>query len=114
MTTKTKQLTDEMLLNELENSYLDPTYKDHFAELIPNMGDKDRTQLMDLIRQSHNVKEQEDKAQDDLRALNAEYDQKISDKKRELTQYALGEYRKLEAKESEEEVGKIETEITNI
>jgi len=118
MPTKTKQLTDEMLLDELENSYLDQSYKDHFAELIPNMRNEDRAQLMDLIKQSHKVKEQEDKAQTryqtDLKALNAEYDQKISDTKKDMTQYALNEYRKLEKKESEEEMGKIESQITNI
>ena len=105
-------------MDELENSYLDQTYKDHFAELIPSMRAEDRAQLMDLIKQSHKVKAQEDTAQTryqkDLKELNTEYDQKISDTKKELTQYTLNEYRNLEAKESKEEIGKIETEITNI
>jgi hypothetical protein len=117
MSTKTK-ITDQTLLDELENSYLDPMYKDHFAQLIPDMGDKDRAQLMDLIKESHKAKEQKNSAeaeyQNDLKDLNAEYDQKISDKKKELTQYTLNEYRKLEAKQSEEETAKIESQITNI
>jgi CRISPR/Cas system Type II protein with McrA/HNH and RuvC-like nuclease domain len=111
----TTQLTDKDLLAELKKSYLDKLHKDHFANLIPAMSTQDRNKFMDLIKESHKVNETKVKAdaqyQEELVKLNAEFDQKISAMEKELTNYILGEYKQMEAKESEEELEKIEAEI---
>jgi len=113
--TATTQISNKELLKKLKESYLDKLHKDHFEQLISDMSEKDKSKLMDLIKESHKVNETKVKAdaqyQEELVKLNAEFDQKITSMEKELVRYTFNEYKKLEAEESEEELEKIEAEI---
>jgi len=114
----TKTITDKDLLAELKKSHLEEMQKNHFTNLIPYMTDKDKAKLMDLIKESHKVQkiveESDAKYQEELAKLNKNLDQEMTKLKKEMVNYAFSEYKKLEEKESEEELGKIESEISNM
>lgn len=108
----TTKIKDKELLNKLKESYLEQSQKDELKELIPHMSEEDRSQLMSLIAQSHQVKAQEYKAKAEMQPalieLNEEYDQKMNQLGKDLNKKVLKDYEGLERGKEEKELEEME------
>lgn len=115
MTNPILTITDQVLRTKLKESHLEQFQKDELSELIPHMSDNDRSQLLDLIEESHEVKAQEDKAgtkpQEVLKKLNQEYDQKMDQLVKTLSQKVRKEYEGLEKGKESKELKALEAEF---
>jgi len=106
------QITDTQLMDELQNSFIDPNQKKELATLIPQMTVDERGELLGIIKQSHLEAEKAGLAnQDKLKALNEEYEKKLNKLVKESSESALKDFEQVAEKEEASELKIIEGEI---
>lgn len=112
---QTTTITNEALLKKLTESKFTDEQKKSIAELIPEMNEEQRQELISLISQSFEVAEKEAEAdkeyQAELRKLNEEYMAKLDAMVKKETENVRKEYEKLEKGEEAEEMKELEKEI---
>ena len=105
-------ITDDQLMDELQNSFIDTNQKKELATLIPHMTADERGELLGIIKQSH---EEAEKAgltnQDKLKQLNEEYEKKLNKLVKESNEDALKDFEETAGKTEAGELKAIECEI---
>lgn len=109
------RLTNQELLKKLEESYLDFTYKESIAPLIPELNEAETKELLGLIVEAEKVQKivLESKAEyiEQVKALNAEYEKKMDQAVRTITTDARHEAEKMAQTEEGKELEELEKEL---
>jgi hypothetical protein len=115
MAESTLKITDDQLLIELQNSFIDPGQKKELTTLIPEMTVAEKNELLGIINRSHVEAEKAGLAnKDGLRAINKEYKDKLNKLVKESSENALKDFEQAEEKSTEGELKVIEGEIVGI
>ncbi len=111
-------ITNEELAQKLRESHLETYQKNELIRMVSHMTDAEKNEALKLISMGQDVKKKEDAAiashQDELIALNEEFDKKTQQLEHESSQQLRTALEKLESKEEKTEMESLESELKNL
>lgn len=115
MTETTLQITVEELKKMLDESFLSAETKNAFTDLLADMNDDEKTQLIKIIEEGNNAKTTyETERLEKLARLNAALKKHLQDVTQKENRYIREEFEKFGSQEDEQEMQNIEEQIKNL
>jgi hypothetical protein len=112
MPENTLNTKDTQLIQAIQTSHLRDDQKKDLAQLVPQMTEAERKELIAIIEDSNKTAQQfEEKKAEALKKVNREYDAKIKAAAREENEYAMKAMEKFDQDQSKEDLEKVETEM---
>lgn len=109
------QITAEELKKLLEESFLSAELKASYAELLGEMTDDEKTQLVSILEQGKKAKADFDKNRiEQLARLNRALEKHLKDVSHEEGKYARDQFESMGRREDEQDLKLIEEQITKL